>query len=93
MKQCKITVILLGSTGIPAGSPMNMIFLACDGLFLEQLHMVFSLALYIVMRAFGSQLAGNFTFGRQVNLYNEEQHRLVQPEKTLQQTQTAFDKT
>ncbi len=63
---------------------MNMILLACDCLFLEQLHMVFSLALYILLRAFGSQLAGYFTFGRQVSLYSEEHYR---------QTQTAFDNT
>lgn len=68
---------------------MNMLFLACERLFLEQLHVVFSLALYILMRALGSQLAGNLTFGRQVHLYSEEQHRLVPQEKT----QPAFDNT
>ncbi len=47
-----------------------MILLACDGLFLEWLHMVFSLALYISNESV--RLAGDFTFGRQV--HNNREH-------------------
>ncbi len=42
-----------------------MILLTCDGLFLERLHMVFSLTLYISNKSV--RLAGDFTFGRQEN--------------------------